>query len=109
LLAGWIVVKVSRDAAGSGIPKVKVAFWRDFGDVSWRAFFAKFVAGEGSPAELLPVKIIDAATPVGIALRQMINEPVPLLILTASSRGNPIAIVTLHDVFRHQMKALEEG
>jgi hypothetical protein len=71
--------------------------------------FDRMSVVEGSPAELLPVKIIDAVTPVGIALRQMINEPVPLLILTASSGGNPIAIVTLHDVFRHQMKALEEG
>src|SRR6516225_9040383 len=31
IIAGLILTFVSRDAAGSGIPQVKVAFWRDFG------------------------------------------------------------------------------
>jgi CIC family chloride channel protein len=31
LVAGLILTFVSREAAGSGIPQLKVAFWRDFG------------------------------------------------------------------------------
>ena len=31
LAAGLILTFVSRDAAGSGIPQLKIAFWRDFG------------------------------------------------------------------------------
>jgi len=31
IIAGLILTFVSRDAAGSGIPQAKVAFWRDFG------------------------------------------------------------------------------
>jgi chloride channel protein, CIC family len=36
---------VSRDAAGSGIPQAKVAFWRDFGFMPGRVVIAKFFAG----------------------------------------------------------------
>jgi chloride channel protein, CIC family len=31
IIGGLILTYVSRDAAGSGIPQVKVAFWKDFG------------------------------------------------------------------------------
>ncbi|HEY0791513.1 MAG TPA: chloride channel protein [Chthoniobacterales bacterium] len=45
LVAGVILTRVSREAAGSGIPQIKAAFWRDFGFVRARAIGAKFVAG----------------------------------------------------------------
>jgi len=45
LLAGWLLTRFCREAAGSGIPQMKVAFWKDFGDVSWRVVWVKFVAG----------------------------------------------------------------
>jgi len=32
-------------AAGSGIPQLKLAFWKDFGTVPWRVAWVKFVAG----------------------------------------------------------------
>jgi CIC family chloride channel protein len=32
-------------AAGSGIPQLKLAFWKDFGAVPWRVAWVKFVAG----------------------------------------------------------------
>jgi CIC family chloride channel protein len=44
-LAALILKYVSPDAAGSGIPQVKVAFWRDFGFIRLRAALAKFFAG----------------------------------------------------------------
>lgn len=44
-IAGWLLTAFCPDAAGSGIPQVKLAFWRDFGDVPLRAGFVKFVAG----------------------------------------------------------------
>jgi CIC family chloride channel protein len=45
IIAGLILTLVSPDAAGSGIPQAKVAFWRDFGFMPIRVVFAKFFAG----------------------------------------------------------------
>jgi CIC family chloride channel protein len=45
LAAGLILARLSRDAAGSGIPQLKVAFWRDFGFMRARVIIAKFFAG----------------------------------------------------------------
>jgi hypothetical protein len=45
IIAGLILTFVSRDAAGSGIPQAKVAFWRDFGFMPARVVIAKFFAG----------------------------------------------------------------
>jgi CIC family chloride channel protein len=43
--AGLILTFISRDAAGSGIPQLKIAFWRDFGYLPVKVAFAKFFAG----------------------------------------------------------------
>jgi chloride channel protein, CIC family len=45
LCVGWLLNSFSSDAAGSGIPQLKLAFWKDFGFVSWRVVWVKFVAG----------------------------------------------------------------
>ena len=45
IIAGLVLTFVSRDAAGSGIPQAKVAFWRDFGFMPARVVIAKFFAG----------------------------------------------------------------
>jgi chloride channel protein, CIC family len=45
LVAGLILTFVSREAAGSGIPQLKIAFWRDFGYLPLKLVFAKFFAG----------------------------------------------------------------
>ena len=45
IFAGLILTFVSRDAAGSGIPQAKVAFWRDFGFMPAKVVIAKFFAG----------------------------------------------------------------
>jgi CIC family chloride channel protein len=45
LAAGLILTYLSRDAAGSGIPQLKIAFWRDFGYLPFKVAFAKFFAG----------------------------------------------------------------
>ena len=45
IIAGLILTFVSRDAAGSGIPQAKVAFWRDFGFMPANVVIAKFFAG----------------------------------------------------------------
>jgi len=44
IIAGLVLAFVSRDAAGSGIPQVKVAFWRDFGFMPAKVVIAKFFA-----------------------------------------------------------------
>lgn len=45
LVAGLILTFVSREAAGSGIPQLKIAFWRDFGYLPARVAVAKFFSG----------------------------------------------------------------
>ncbi len=44
-LGGWLMQTFGKDAAGSGIPQHKLAFWKDFGFVRWRVAVLKFVAG----------------------------------------------------------------
>lgn len=45
LIAGWLVNKRCPEAAGSGIPQLKLAFWKEFGWTSPRIMWVKFVAG----------------------------------------------------------------
>ncbi len=45
LVVGWLLSSFCREAAGSGIPQLKLAFWKDFGFVPWRVVWVKFVAG----------------------------------------------------------------
>ena len=45
IVAGLILMFVSRAASGSGIPQVMVAYWRDFGFMPANVVIAKFFAG----------------------------------------------------------------
>lgn len=45
ILAGILITVFSPEAAGSGIPQAKAAFWKDFGVIPWRAVWVKFLAG----------------------------------------------------------------
>jgi CIC family chloride channel protein len=45
LVVGVLLTLFCPDAAGSGIPQLKLAFWKDFGTVPWRVAWVKFVAG----------------------------------------------------------------
>lgn len=45
LLTGWLLNRFCKEAAGSGIPQVKLSFWKEFGFISWRVVWVKFVAG----------------------------------------------------------------
>lgn len=45
LMVGWLLNRFCREASGSGIPQLKVAFWKDFGFVSSRVVWVKFIAG----------------------------------------------------------------
>ncbi len=42
---GFLLSVYCPEAAGSGIPQLKLAYWRDMGVVSWRIAWVKFVAG----------------------------------------------------------------
>ncbi len=44
-VSGWLLSQFCPDAAGSGIPQLKLAFWKDFGVVPWRVVWVKFVGG----------------------------------------------------------------
>ncbi|MCE0497922.1 MAG: chloride channel protein [Methylacidiphilales bacterium] len=45
LVSGFLLNRFAPDAAGSGIPQLKLAFWKDFGFVPWRVAWVKFIAG----------------------------------------------------------------
>ncbi len=45
LVVGLLLNKISPDAAGSGIPQLKAAYWKEVGYVHWRPVVVKFVAG----------------------------------------------------------------
>ncbi len=45
LLVGYLLNEFCRDAIGSGIPQLKLAFWKNNGFVSWRVVWVKFLAG----------------------------------------------------------------
>lgn len=45
LLVGWLLNRLSRPAAGSGIPQLKLAYWKEFGVIPWRVVWVKFAAG----------------------------------------------------------------
>lgn len=45
LIVGWLLSSFCPEAAGSGIPQLKAAFWKDFGFVQWNVVWVKFVAG----------------------------------------------------------------
>ncbi len=45
LIVGWLLHRFCPAAAGSGIPQLKLAFWKDFGWVPGRVAWVKFVAG----------------------------------------------------------------
>jgi chloride channel protein, CIC family len=45
LLVGWLLNSFCIEAAGSGIPQLKLAFWKDFGLVPARVVWVKFLAG----------------------------------------------------------------
>ena len=44
-VTGWLLTRFCPDAAGSGIPQLKLAFWKDFGYVPWRVVWVKFLGG----------------------------------------------------------------
>ena len=45
LLAGWLLTSYCPEAAGSGIPQVKLAYWKEFGYAASRIAWIKFIAG----------------------------------------------------------------
>ena len=45
LMTGWLLTKFFPEASGSGVPQLKLAFRKDFGFVSWRVVWVKFLAG----------------------------------------------------------------
>jgi len=45
LVSGWLLYHYCPEAAGSGIPQVKLAYWKDFGDIPLKIVWVKFIAG----------------------------------------------------------------
>ena len=45
LAVGWLLNNFCKTASGSGVPQLKLAYWKEFGVVAWRTVWVKFVAG----------------------------------------------------------------
>ena len=45
MISGFLLSRFCPEAAGSGIPQLKLAFWKDFGYVPAKVVWVKFVAG----------------------------------------------------------------
>lgn len=45
LAVGWLLTRFCPAAAGSGIPQLKTAYWKDFGYVKSQVVWVKFIAG----------------------------------------------------------------
>lgn len=45
LLAGYLLNVFSRESAGSGIPQVKTAYWKELGHMPFKPVLVKFIAG----------------------------------------------------------------
>jgi CIC family chloride channel protein len=45
LMVGYLLTRFCREASGSGVPQVKLSYWKDFGYIPWRVVWVKFVAG----------------------------------------------------------------
>lgn len=45
LAVGYLLNSFAPEASGSGIPQLKLAFWKDFGYVPWRVVWVKYLAG----------------------------------------------------------------
>lgn len=45
LSVGYLLTHYCPGASGSGIPQLKLVFWKDFGAMPWRVAWVKFVAG----------------------------------------------------------------
>jgi CIC family chloride channel protein len=45
LVSGILMTRFCKDAAGSGIPQLKIAYWKDLGFVPFKAIWVKFIAG----------------------------------------------------------------
>jgi CIC family chloride channel protein len=45
LASGYLLYQFCPQAAGSGIPQLKLSYWKDFGDIPFRVAWVKFVAG----------------------------------------------------------------
>ncbi|MGC1480127.1 MAG: chloride channel protein [Chthoniobacterales bacterium] len=45
LISGYLLAVFAPDAAGSGIPQLKLAYWRDMGVMPLRTVWVKFIAG----------------------------------------------------------------
>ncbi len=45
LFSGFLLANFAPDAAGSGIPQLKLAYWRDMGVMPFKTIWVKFIAG----------------------------------------------------------------
>jgi CBS domain containing-hemolysin-like protein len=83
LLVGWLLNSFCREAAGSGIPQVKLAFWKE----------PTVTCLRGQTIQDLQQLLLDSTTQFVVVLDQM--------------GGKVVGVVTLHDLLRSQTAAAE--
>ena len=79
LLGGLILHFFGRDLAGSGIPQLKHAYWKDFGRVPFRVIWVKFIASAlqigGGSSLGREGPSVQLAGAVGSQLATLLGEP----------------------------------
>lgn len=107
LIAGWLVNKRCPEAAGSGIPQLKLAFWKEFGWTSPRIVWVKFLAGvlsigggmslgrEGPSVQLAGAISSGVATRLGLAkMKHRMPAVAGAAAGLAAAFNTPLAAVT---------------
>ena len=91
LISGWLLSSFCPEAAGSGIPQLKAAMWRDFGYVPLRIMWVKLVAGilqiGGGSSLGREGPSVQVAGVVGSQLTGLLGEPKQKRRLGAATGG----------------------
>ena len=79
LISGWLLNSFCTDAAGSGIPQLKAAFWKNFGFVPFRVLWVKFSPARcksaAAAAWAAKVPCVQLAGTAGSLLAGVAGEP----------------------------------
>jgi chloride channel protein, CIC family len=114
LAAGFLMNSFCQDAAGSGIPQAKAAFWKNFGVIPWSAVWVKFLAGilsiGGGSSLGREGSSIHVASGLASTLAGVTGEsPTGMAVVCDAADGKLLGVVTLHDLLRAQINAAQNS
>lgn len=93
LLAGWLLNAYCREASGSGIPQLKLAFWKDYGTVPF----------------LEPAVTCLRSQTIQDLQRLLLDSTTQFIVVLDKKGGDIVGVVTLHDLLRSHTSATEHA